>query len=264
MTETMEKAIRLVKSRAALSGVKGGRWVVFAGSGYIDKLKREYRLQGIQYNRDSAEAGKVDLAILDEDLVVGRMPVIWDPTLDQMDTVAASERALGLAGGAVGFSGGAGSAAKAVVYTSAAGVITAVSVTNRGSGYTSAPTVAVTGLGSGSGATFQAYVYSASSGTGLVQVAADDKRIGQIAYVAVTDGGTGYTAASYINFTDCAFILWEPTWELLHQDGLNKHISIPPDSPRSRVTEVQADGTYFLRCLFNRAQAVVHAGGDAA
>jgi len=264
LIQTLEKALMLVKSRAALSGIKGGRFVSFAGSGAIEKLRREYRAWGIHYNLDAASPGKVDLLILEEDLVFGRLPVIWDPTLDQMDVIAASERALGLAGGSVAFSGGAGSGAKAVVYTSAAGAITDVVVTARGSGYTSAPTVAVSGLGAGTGATFQAYVYSASSGTGLVQVEADDNRIGQVAYVAVTAAGSGYTSASYIDFTDCIYILWEPSWELRPQEGLDKYISIPPDSPRVRSTEVQCDGTYFWRCLYNRAQAVIHCGADAS
>lgn len=265
---TLEKAVRLVKARAALSGMTSGRWVIFAGSSAIDKLKRDYRHWGISYDRSVVDPGKVDLSILDEDLVFGRMPVIWDPTLDYMDVAYSTQRALGLAGGSVSFSGGAGSGAKAVVYTSAAGVITDVVLTDRGSGYTSAPTVTVAGLGtptSGNAATFQAYYYgTGSAGTGKVVVEADDSRIGQLAYIAVTDGGAGYTAASSLNFSDTFFILWEPSWEFMHQDGLHKHLSIPPDSARARATEVQADGTYFLRCLFNRAQAVVHAGADAS
>jgi hypothetical protein len=74
----------------------------------------------------------------------------------------------------VSFSGGGGSGAAAVIYTSTAGVIEGVFVTNGGSGYTSAPTMSVT---VGSGATFTVTVTS-----------------GKVASVAVTGGGTGYKA----------------------------------------------------------------------
>jgi len=74
----------------------------------------------------------------------------------------------------VSFSGGGGTGAAAVIFTSAAGVIEGVFVTNGGSGYTSSPTMSVT---VGSGATFTVTVTS-----------------GKVASVAVTAGGSGYKA----------------------------------------------------------------------
>ena len=74
----------------------------------------------------------------------------------------------------VTFSGGGGTGAEAVIFTSAAGVIEGVFVTNGGSGYTSTPTMSVS---IGSGATFTVTVTS-----------------GKVTAVAVTGGGTGYKA----------------------------------------------------------------------
>jgi hypothetical protein len=74
----------------------------------------------------------------------------------------------------VSFSGGGGTGATAVIFTSTTGVIEGVFVTNGGSGYTSSPTMSVT---VGSSATFTVTVTS-----------------GKVTSVAVTGGGTGYKA----------------------------------------------------------------------
>lgn len=67
------------------------------------------------------------------------------------------------------------------------GGVTAITVTTPGSGYTSAPTVAITG-GGGSGATAHAVL-----GTG-----AD---VGKVASVVIDNNGTGYTSAPTVAFT---------------------------------------------------------------
>ena len=69
----------------------------------------------------------------------------------------------------------------------ASGRVTGFTITNRGSGYTSAPTVAITG---GSGA-----VVTAVLGTGSSDA---DK----VVSITVTNGGTGYTSASRVTITD--------------------------------------------------------------
>ncbi len=75
-------------------------------------------------------------------------------------------------GPVVTFTGGGGSGAAAVAVASSAGVLTGIFVVNGGSGYTSAPTVAIS---SGSGATATAIVTS-----------------GKVSSVSVGSGGTGY------------------------------------------------------------------------
>ncbi|HYH09858.1 MAG TPA: C25 family cysteine peptidase [Thermoanaerobaculia bacterium] len=74
---------------------------------------------------------------------------------------------------AISFSGGGGTGAAAIA-TVSGGVITAISVTNPGSGYTTVPTVIITPNGSGSGATAAAVlgtgiIYSAGA-TGTVEL----------------------------------------------------------------------------------------------
>jgi hypothetical protein len=60
-------------------------------------------------------------------------------------------------GATVGFSGGGGSGATATA-TVSSGVVTAITVTGQGSGYTSAPTVTISPVSGGSGATATAYI----------------------------------------------------------------------------------------------------------
>lgn len=79
----------------------------------------------------------------------------------------------------VTFSGGGGTGAKAFVSGAANGVVTDITVTDPGSGYTSAPTVAIADSGGGSG----------SGATAIAQT-----RRGQITAITVNSGGSGYTA----------------------------------------------------------------------
>jgi len=81
---------------------------------------------------------------------------------------------------------GSGTAAATV----AAGAVTVISVTNGGSGYSTAPVVILTG-GGGSGATATATV------TG-----------GAITAVTVTSGGSGYTTPPAISFSDTSFKIY--------------------------------------------------------
>lgn len=78
----------------------------------------------------------------------------------------------------VAFTGGGGTGATAGTVTITAGVITAIAVSAGGTGYTVAPTVAITG-GGGSGATATATI-SGGAVTGIV----------------ITAGGTGYKMIS--------------------------------------------------------------------
>lgn len=77
-------------------------------------------------------------------------------------------------------------AAPGFTHTRVQGGVTAITVTNQGSGYTSAPTVTLTG-GGGTGATAEAVL-----GTG-----AD---AGKVVSVRVTNAGSGYTSAPTVAF----------------------------------------------------------------
>ena len=81
----------------------------------------------------------------------------------------------------VAFAGGGGTGAAATAAIDGSGAITGIAVTNRGSGYTSAPTVTITGA-PGSG--------SAASATLTIDA------------IALTSGGKDYTAAPTISITD--------------------------------------------------------------
>ncbi|RFM30024.1 hypothetical protein [Deminuibacter soli] len=83
----------------------------------------------------------------------------------------------------IAYRGGSGATATATVAT---GAVTAISVTAGGSGYTTAPTVVITG-GGGTGATATATV----SG-------------GVVTAITVSAGGTGYTSAPTITFSGAA------------------------------------------------------------
>jgi uncharacterized delta-60 repeat protein len=74
--------------------------------------------------------------------------------------------------------------------TVAAGAVTAIAVTNGGSGYTTAPAVILTG-GGGTGATATAAV------TG-----------GAITVITVTSGGSGYTTPPTVSFSDTSFKIY--------------------------------------------------------
>jgi hypothetical protein len=80
----------------------------------------------------------------------------------------------------VTFTGGAGKDAAATASVSG-GKVTAITITNGGSGYTSAPTIAITG-GAGAGATATASVSGVTA-------------------ISITNGGSGYTSAPTIAIT---------------------------------------------------------------
>lgn len=80
----------------------------------------------------------------------------------------------------VSFSGGGGSGASGYAVASG-GAITSVVITNRGRGYTSAPTVSFSSDTGGSGATATAVLGTSAAGTGQ-----------QVVSVTVGAGGTGY------------------------------------------------------------------------
>ena len=115
-----------------------------------------------------------------------------------------------------------GSDATATATVSVAGVITGIAVNSGGTGYTSAPTVVISG-GGGTGATATATVANGeitgitvdSDGTGYTSpptisftggggsgATASVSVAGVITGIAVTSGGTGYTSAPTISFTD--------------------------------------------------------------
>ncbi|MCX9012456.1 MAG: hypothetical protein OIN66_15225 [Candidatus Methanoperedens sp.] len=87
---------------------------------------------------------------------------------------------LSIGNATVTFTGvGTGAAATATVVN---GVVTGITLTNGGSGYTSAPTISITG-GSGTGATATATV------------------AGAVAAITITNGGTGYISAPTVTIT---------------------------------------------------------------
>lgn len=77
---------------------------------------------------------------------------------------------------------GAGTGAAATATVAQNGVVTGITLTNGGSGYTSAPTVTITG-GGGTGATATATV------------------AGAVTAITITNNGTGYTSAPLVNIT---------------------------------------------------------------
>jgi hypothetical protein len=262
LLETIQKAIRQCKRYMARSGLPMGGWRFFGGEGFLDKLTSEYRRIGVQWNKDAAKGGQggVDMVLLDEDIKVGRMPFIWDPTLSLMDDLYSSDQTAGVSQLTVTFSGGGGSGAKGVAYVNAAGTVTSIIVTDPGSGYTSQPTCTLGNVGGGTGATNSVSFYKASAGTGAIVVDADDTRIGQVASVTVTAPGSGYptTGAVSLKFTDCAYLIHD-SWCLGYPVNKNGIITGAADDRRKRDVEVQYDSKEVLVMKFPRANAVIHA-----
>ena len=246
----LNQFLRKLKMNAATSGLPGGRFRMFGGSRALDNLAAAYRAAGLQWQAAAASQRRINLLITDEKLAIGDMDITLDPTLDIMDTVAASEQGVGVSQLTVTFSGGGATRqASGVAMVSAAGAVTNIVITDFGEGYTSAPSVAIGNVGGGTGATFQANVYSASSGTGLTQVASDDVRIGRLASVTVTAAGSGYpTTGLAIDFSSRIYALYEPSWDYLVQSGLDMLASIPADNARQRILEQQIDHTHCLVC----------------
>ena len=120
------------------------------------------------------------------------------------------------------FTSGGGTGGSATAVITGAGLITGVTITNGGSGYTTAPSATITGTG-GSGATVQpvlapagvALVTVVNGGTGYTSVPLITFKGGGgagatgiavltatiVASVQVTAGGSGYTSAPSVSFT---------------------------------------------------------------
>lgn len=248
--DTLEELWKETHQYCHAKGIPGGVTHILAGWDWIQGYRKFARNNGIQLNAPVGGIRKVDIGIVEFEYK--GVPIIHDPTLDLMDSVAAAEQGLPYASGVtVSFSGGAGSGAAAVAYVTAGGALAGFGITNPGSGYTSAPTVTVSGTG-----TATATVYSASSGAGLVQVAADDDRIGQIAAVSVNAAGSGYTVPSVVSFSKRAYLINKDSWEFICQPKLDKKVSMPSDPITQRVSYIQIDGTYFLVNRAPRANAI--------
>jgi hypothetical protein len=263
LMETIQKVCRQAKRYVVNTGLPQGRWKIFAGEGALDKIAYEYQRIGVQWNKDGAKGGQggVDMVLLDEDIKIGRMQTHWDPTIDALDDLYPAERQNGISQLTVTVSGGGATRqGKALAYVNSSGQVSGIVVVDPGEGYTSAPTVAIGNAGGGSGATFQASIFATGSGTGRTTVDADDVRIGQLASIAVTAGGSDYatTGATTLPFTDCLFILWEPSWHLGFRGTKDGIYSKPAEDPRKRNVEHQYDSTEVLVNTFPRANAVIH------
>lgn len=135
-------------------------------------------------------------------------------------SVSLSSGGSGYVSPTVSFSGGGGTGAAATAVVTS-GVITAINVTDAGSGYTSAPTVSITDLGPGTGAAATAAVDNGvvqgveitNPGSGYtsaptVTITGDGTGATAIALLApagvqsvtVTNGGTGFTSVPLLNF----------------------------------------------------------------
>jgi hypothetical protein len=263
--QNLETIFTRLRANAAGSELPSGGWKIFGGMGALNKIKDSYfKQRNVQFQSAAGRKsrGKVDMLLMDDDIQVAGMDFIWDPTIDDMDGVAASERPVGMSPGIVTFSGGGGSGAAAALIVNTAGAVDSIVLTERGSGYTTQPTAAISGAGGGTGATLKVWWHkvtaSPSGAAGEIGVDADDSRAGTIAYVEVTAAGSGYTAGTLLNFTDMAWILYEPALCPLYQEGLNKNISVPPQSARNRKAEIQCDATHIFGLRAFRVNAVIH------
>lgn len=257
----LERFFRQLRAAAATSGLPKGRWKCFAGQGFLDLFKTQMRLEKIQFTIDAGSSSdKINLLISDERVGLGAADIdlCWDPTLDSLDIIAASEQGVGMSQLTVTFSGGGATRqGRGVAYVSAAGVITAIAVNDPGEGYTSAPTVTIGNAGGGTGATFQALVFAVGAGAGLTTVPADDARLGRLNGVTILGGGTGFAATNIASlFTNRMYALYEPAWTYWVQDGLDNYMSIPADNPRARLIEQQWDHTHALTNASPRCSGV--------
>jgi uncharacterized repeat protein (TIGR01451 family) len=103
---------------------------------------------------------------------------------------------------AISFTGGGGSGATATA-TVSGGVITAITIDNPGSGYTSTPTVVITPTSGGSGATAAAVV-----GTGVVYTAGNSGNV--TLQVTVTEGSCSTVASKVITVNASPVITTQP------------------------------------------------------
>lgn len=87
---TIQQAMTLARRQANLysRGVKGGVDIMFAGSTFIDAYKAWFFNNGIRLNTDiGAGDRKVDLGIPDEHLYFEGIPIVFDPFLDEWDSI---------------------------------------------------------------------------------------------------------------------------------------------------------------------------------
>jgi hypothetical protein len=240
---------------------ESGEWICLAGSGFMDGYHAEIERLGLSRNADISGIKKADVVVLDEALRIGNLKPIWWPLLDKADTLFSSERGITAATNAVTFSGGGATRqATGFAIATAGGALSAIVITDPGAGYTSAPTVTVTGITLGT-LTLTPRVYlAATASSTVVNVAADDSRIGTLVDVVFggTNNSSGLTAGSVINFTNRAFFLWKPSLRYKIGNGVDRRIVVPADPARSRSTELQMETLSYFYNRLPSANAVAY------
>jgi len=124
-----------------------------------------------------------------------------------------------------------------------AGVVDSVLITNGGTGYTTAPTVALTG-GGGSGATATATIES-----------------GSVTGVTITNPGTGYTSAPSVGFTGGAGTGAAATSEINTVEGFNLPSSRTWFTFRGYVSDFPFD--FAANAVVSTAATIQRSGGSA-
>lgn len=228
----------------------GSEFIWIAGGEWIQGYKDQHRTLG-KFDLNPAGQVKLDGVILDSAVRIGTEDVIYDPTLDEMDILYSSEKGIAISPSAVTFSGGGSPTRQATGYAvvSSGGAITAIIVTDPGAGYTSAPTVSVA---TGSSATFTPRIYSTSSGASFVTVAADDVRIGRLADVTVTAGGTGYGVGDAPKFARRAYRIPRKAFTYKIGSGTEREVTHPADARAVRSSELQIETIFYWYNRFLR------------
>lgn len=264
----LEKFIRVLRNAAFTCGLPKGRWKLFGGSGFYDKLKAQCRLEKVAFNIDaSSGSSKLNLLLPDERLGLSTddMDMVLDYTLDQLDVEFASE--IGLAPSVVTatFAGGTTGHAdfrlpKGYVVLTSTGALSKLVITDpgnklagtAGTGHTEV-TVTFSAPSSGSTGTVTLKYFANATDAHVTTADSDDVRIGQIDGTAtvVTAGDSVYPTTGIAALaTNRLYALYEPAWEYMVQEGLDNYMSIPADNPRARQLEQQWDHTH---CLVNCA-----------
>jgi hypothetical protein len=260
----LEKFIRVLRNAAFTCGLPKGRWKLFAGSGFYDKLKAQCRLEKVAFNIDAGSAtSKLNLLLPDERLGLSAddMDMVLDYTFDQIDVEFASEIGLAPSTVVATFAGATTGHAdfrlpKGYVVLTAAGALSKLVITDPGNKLagsagtgTTALTVSFTAPSSGSGHSMALKYWSATANANTSTADADDVRIGQIdgTATAVTVGTSLWAVTGMAaSMTNRLYALYEPAWEYLVQEGLDNFMSIPADNPRARQLEQQWDHTHAL------------------
>lgn len=149
------------------------------------------------------------------------------------------------AAGAIGSSGGAGTAG-------------GLFIVDPGCGYLTAPTCTLAGSGTLGVITPAIFQVAVQSGT-ISNVPTDDARIGRVdaARSVTTTLGSGYGAVGLAApASSRLYALYEPSWDYLVQEGLDNYMSIPADNPRGRQLEQQWDHTHALTNCCPRVNGV--------